>query len=55
MKIENNNSKKLSITEQIVYQDLFKNGNNENCKNENGGSNHDNENKNHRATGCQYV
>ena len=30
MKIENNNSKKLSITEQIVYQDLFKNGNNEN-------------------------
>lgn len=30
VKTGNNNSKKMSITEQIVYQDLFKNGNNEN-------------------------
>lgn len=30
VKIGNNSLKKLSITEQIVYQDLFKNGSNEN-------------------------
>ena len=33
--IGNSNSKKLSITEQIVYQELFKDGNNENIISEN--------------------
>lgn len=35
VKTGNNNSKKMSITEQIVYQELFKDGNNENIISEN--------------------